>query len=65
MPKSPTHAPLRLAYRVPEAAEALGICRAHVYNLITRGELRAVKIGGSTRIPATELARLLGDSGAA
>ena len=40
-------------------------CRASVYNEITRGELRAVKIGRSTRIPVTELERLLAGSDAA
>lgn len=58
--------PTRLAYRVPEVAERLGVSRAHIYNLISRGELRAVKIGTATRVPATELARLTeagGDAG--
>lgn len=55
----------RLAYRVNETAATLGVCKAHIYNLITRGELRAVKIGNSTRIPASELLRLLGESEAA
>ena len=58
-------APPRLAYRVAEAAATLGVCKAHIYNLITRGELRAVKIGNSTRIPASELLRLCGESEAA
>ncbi len=39
-------------------------CRASVYNEITRGDLRAVKIGRSTRIPVTELERLLAGSDA-
>ena len=55
----------RLAYAPAEAAKTLGVCRAHIYNLISRGELRAVKIGRSTRIPASELQRLLGESEAA
>lgn len=54
-------APPRLAFTPAEAAESLGVCRAHIYNLITRGELRAVKIGRSTRIPASELERLLAE----
>lgn len=60
---SPTnHAPM--AYRVDEAAENLGLCRATIYNLIARGELRAVKIGRATRIPASELERLLASDAA-
>lgn len=51
--------PPRLAYRVPEAAQALGLCRASIYNMITRGEIRTVKIGRSTLIPAAELERVV------
>lgn len=50
----------RFAYSPAEAAEALGICRATVYNLIARGDLRVIKLGRSTRISASELHRLLG-----
>jgi excisionase family DNA binding protein len=52
-PRSP------LAFRVPEFAQSLGVSKAHIYNMIKRGELRAVKIGGATRIPASEVQRLL------
>jgi excisionase family DNA binding protein len=33
--------------------------RANVYKLIEKGELRAVRIGGSIRIPISELNRLI------
>lgn len=52
----------RHAYTPAEAATALGLCRASIYNLMARGELRYVKLGRSTRIPAAELDRLLGAS---
>jgi excisionase family DNA binding protein len=52
--------PDRLAYRFPEAAAALGVSRAHLYNLAQRGELRTVKIGSSRRIPRSEVERLAG-----
>ena len=55
----------RTAYTVDEAAASLGICRASIYNMIARGELRAVKIGRSTRIPAAELDRILSGGEAA
>jgi len=45
----------RLAYRVPEAAEALGISRAFCYMLVQRGELPSVRIGSSIRVPAAAL----------
>jgi excisionase family DNA binding protein len=50
----------RLALTVREAAEALGVGRNAVYNAINRGDLRAVKFGGSLLVPRVELDRLLG-----
>ena len=50
----------RLAYTVREAAAALGVGRDAVYNAINRGELRAVRFGGTTLVPRVELERLLG-----
>ncbi|MBX6772471.1 MAG: helix-turn-helix domain-containing protein [Chloroflexi bacterium] len=47
----------KLLYRVTEAAELLGISRAKLYQLIARGELRAVHIDSAARIPAAELER--------
>jgi excisionase family DNA binding protein len=45
----------RLLYRVPEAAEVLGLSRAKVYELINSGALRSVRIDGSRRIKADDL----------
>ena len=45
----------RLLYRVSEAALALGLSRAKVYELICSGALQAVRIDGSRRIKAAEL----------
>lgn len=50
--------PTRLAYPPLEAAGKLGISRAHLYNLIARGEIRVVHLGRSVRVPASELLRL-------
>lgn len=52
----------RYALSPAEAAEALGICRASIYNAMARGEIRATKIGRSTRIPITEIERLLSEA---
>lgn len=44
--------------RVPDAAEVLACSRDHVYDLIARGELRAVDIGhgrAKTRIRTDDL----------
>jgi excisionase family DNA binding protein len=45
----------RLLYRVSEAALALGLSRAKVYELINSGVLQAVRIDGSRRIKAADL----------
>lgn len=42
------------------AADRLGLCRASIYNLMARGEIRTVKIGRARRIPVTEVKRLAG-----
>ena len=43
--------------RAPEVAEKLGISRSHLYKLNSSGRLpRPVRLGGSVRWPADELA---------
>ena len=39
----------------PEAAELLGVTARTVWNLVHRGELRAVRFGGSVRIDPADL----------
>jgi excisionase family DNA binding protein len=45
----------RLLLTVPEAAARLSLGRSKVYELLTRGELQAVRIGRAVRIPVAEL----------
>jgi excisionase family DNA binding protein len=45
----------RLLYRVTDVAEALSLSRAKVYELITSGALRSVRIDGARRIRAADL----------
>ena len=45
----------RLAYRVNEAAEMIGISRAKLYELIAAGTIPAIRIGTSIRVPAEPL----------
>ena len=45
----------RLAYTPLEACEALRIGRTKLYELIGKGDLRAVALGGKTLIPRVEL----------
>ena len=42
----------RRAYTVRQFSEAFSLSRATVYNLISRGEIEARKVGGRTLIPA-------------
>lgn len=49
-------------FRIPEAAEALGCSRKHVYDLIAAGKLAVVNIGigrSQSRVAETELARYI------
>jgi excisionase family DNA binding protein len=45
----------KLLLRPVEAAEAIGIGRSKVYELIARGELPSVRIGASVRVPVDAL----------
>ena len=55
-----------LLVRPEDAAQALGVGRTKVYELIRSGDLRSVRVGGLRRIPVTALdefvARLEGDA---
>lgn len=57
-PYSAAPPPPRAFWTVKEFGEITGTCKAHVFNMIRRGELRAVKLGSATRIPASEVDRL-------
>jgi excisionase family DNA binding protein len=46
----------RLLLRPEEAAQALGVGRTTVYELLRTGELRSVRIGALRRIPTDALA---------
>lgn len=47
------------AYSMEEAARKLGVSRPFLYTLIDRGQLRRVKLGRRSLIPAAEIRRLL------
>ncbi len=49
------------ALRPQDAATYLGVSARTVYNLMSRGELRFVKVGGCTVIPVAELDQYLAD----
>jgi excisionase family DNA binding protein len=60
---SPHSSVPKLAYTPHEAAEALGISRNLLHQLIGSGQLRSIKAGSRRLIPASAIAELL--SGAA
>jgi excisionase family DNA binding protein len=45
----------RLLYRISEAAVALGLSKAKIYELINSGAIEAVRIDGARRIRAADL----------
>jgi excisionase family DNA binding protein len=49
----------KISYRIPEAMAVTGIKRSKLFALLKAGDLKAVKVGGCTLIPRTELLRLL------
>lgn len=49
----------RLVLTVTEVAAALGISRAHAYELVARGELPSLRLGRRIVVPHLELDRLL------
>ena len=46
----------KLLLTIEEAGEAIGLGRSKMYELITAGEIEAVKIGKARRVPAEALA---------
>jgi excisionase family DNA binding protein len=51
----------KLAYGVIEATRVAGIGRSTLYQAMASGELKAVKLGRRTLIPADELRRFLSE----
>jgi excisionase family DNA binding protein len=47
--------PPRLLLTVEEAADCIGICRANMFKLIRRGEVKSVKVGRLRRVTPAAL----------
>ena len=45
----------RILYRPGEAAEAIGVSRSRLYELINSGEIPSVKVGNVKRVPVDKL----------
>ena len=46
---------VRILMSVAQAAEALSISRAHLYNLLARHEIPSIRVGKARRIPSDAL----------
>jgi excisionase family DNA binding protein len=55
----------RLMLRPAEAADAIGISRTKAYELISRGDIPSVKVGGCVRVPVAALNDWIGSQLAA
>lgn len=44
-----------LLYRIPEAAQMIGVSRSKMYQMVGEGTIRTVKFAGVRRVPAEEL----------
>jgi excisionase family DNA binding protein len=64
MKMSETIGVVRLLLRPEEVAQALGVGRTTVFELMRTGELRSVKIGALRRIPTDAVAEYLDGLGA-
>ena len=53
------HDPPKIAYSIKEACRASSLGRTTIYNHISAGRLRAVRVGGRTIIPAEALHALV------
>lgn len=51
----------KIAYSMKEAVEVTGIGRTTLYSHIADGNLKAVRVGGRTIIPADELRRFVNE----
>ena len=51
----------KLLLRPVEAAEAIGISRSKIYELLASGELPSVRIGASVRVPVDALRAWIAD----
>jgi len=47
----------RILYRPGEAAQAIGVSRSRIYELINSGTIPSVRVGTSLRVPVAALER--------
>jgi excisionase family DNA binding protein len=52
----------KLAITYREAADSIGVCERTIWGLVRDGQLRALRVGKSVRIPVAELERFVSES---
>lgn len=50
-----------LLLKIPEVMDRLAVGQTKVYELMSSGELRSVKVGRARRVPSDELARFMAE----
>ena len=55
--------PTKIAYRIDEAVKATGLGRTFLYERISSGELKSIKVGGRRLIMADDLLNFLSGQG--
>lgn len=61
METAPTIEIRRRTYTVAEAALLIGVSRSTAYELVARGELRAIRLGRRWVVPVSTVAEIVGD----
>ena len=59
MTSPPSPLAVKLSYTVDQAAQAIGVSRRTIYNLLSNCELASTKVGGRRLIRANDLQALL------
>ncbi len=57
--RASTTSSLPLAYGIEDAADALGLSRSRLYELVAAGEIAVCKVGKRTIVPVAELTAFL------
>ena len=52
----------KAAYKISEIAEGVALSEKTIRSLISYGKITAIKVGGSVRIPHSELEKILSGS---
>ena len=55
----------RILYRPAEAAEAIGVSRSRIYELINSKTIPSIRVGNTVRVPVADLEKWVSDQVAA